>query len=74
MTLFAAISLFLLLVAGSWLVGFPLRRWLTRAGVLDRPKAHSSHDRPVPRGGGLLVVIAFFGWFFLSSHDAMPGI
>ena len=74
MTLFAAISLFLLLVAVSWLAGFPLRRWLTRAGVLDRPKAHSSHDRPVPRGGGLLVVVAFFGWFFLLSHDAMPGI
>lgn len=41
---------------------------------MDRPRAHSSHARPVPRGGGLLVVIAFFGWYFFGPCAAAPGL
>jgi Fuc2NAc and GlcNAc transferase len=32
-------------------------RWARRRGVIDLPNARSSHAQPVPRGGGLLLVI-----------------
>lgn len=74
MTPLDSILLFGAVAIPAWLAGFPLRGWLARRGILDLPKAYSSHDRPVPRGGGLLVVAAFFGWFFFGSHEALPAI
>jgi UDP-N-acetylmuramyl pentapeptide phosphotransferase/UDP-N-acetylglucosamine-1-phosphate transferase len=74
MSVSSSITWFALIAVATWLAGFPLRRWLTRAGVMDVPKAYSSHDHPVPRGGGLLVVLAFFLWFFLRDHKTLPAI
>lgn len=74
MSLTGSIFLFAAVAIASWLGGFPLRRGLIRAGVLDVPKAYSSHDRPVPRGGGLLVIASFFVWFFVDGHDSLPAI
>ncbi len=34
-----------------------LRRWAEQKGVLDIPNARSSHVRPTPRGGGVLIVL-----------------
>lgn len=34
-----------------------LRRWAEHASLLEIPNARSSHDRPVPRGGGLAIAI-----------------
>lgn len=67
-------TLFLVVAALSWLLGFPLRRALARAGVMDHPRDYSSHSIPIPRGGGLLVVVAFFAWFLFAPHESMPGI
>ncbi|MCB1232295.1 MAG: hypothetical protein KDN19_18750 [Verrucomicrobiae bacterium] len=66
--------LFISIALASWLTGFGLRRILVATGVMDRPQAYSSHSKPVPRGGGLLVVIAFFGWYFFAPHEALPGL
>lgn len=33
-----------------------LRRWLIKRAILDIPNARSSHEVPVPRGGGLAMV------------------
>ena len=33
-----------------------MRTWTQRRGLLDVPNERSSHDRPVPRGGGLAMV------------------
>ena len=74
LTLLNAVLLFVAIALAAWLAGFALRRVLVATGVMDRPRAHSSHDRPVPRGGGLLVVIAFFGWYFFGDHGAHPGL
>lgn len=74
LTLLNAVFLFVAITLASWLAGFGLRRALTAAGVMDRPRAYSSHARPVPRGGGLLVVLAFFGWYFLAPHGTPPGL
>lgn len=44
---------------------------LTRRAVLDRPNERSSHTAPVPRGGGLAVVVAVaVGWLWLLAVDA----
>lgn len=45
-------------VAMGWLLTGRIRRWLIAKEVLDRPNARSSHDTPVPRGGGLAVMLA----------------
>jgi len=36
-----------------------LRRYFDTRGILDVPNARSSHSRPVPRGGGLGIVLTF---------------
>jgi UDP-N-acetylmuramyl pentapeptide phosphotransferase/UDP-N-acetylglucosamine-1-phosphate transferase len=74
MSIFSSIAWFAAVAVVSWLAGFPLRRGLARAGVMDVPKTYSSHDRPVPRGGGLLVVAAFFLWYSLGGPGALPAI
>ncbi|MCB1092006.1 MAG: hypothetical protein KDL87_10770, partial [Verrucomicrobiae bacterium] len=74
MSLTASLALFVPVAIATWLAGFPLRRGLERAGVIDVPKPYSSHERPVPRGGGLLVVAAFFLWYLLGDHAALPAI
>lgn len=42
-----------------------------RKGVLDIPNERSSHSSPVPRGGGVAVIIAFFVFLYvyLSAVD-----
>lgn len=59
--------LFLLLFLISALVTGGVRRYLVRHGVMDLPNARSSHAVPVPRGGGLGIVLVFLSavvWFF----------
>ncbi|MEQ9641965.1 MAG: glycosyltransferase family 4 protein [Alphaproteobacteria bacterium] len=60
----AATGLFCFL-ASLWSCGL-VRRWLLRRAVLDRPNARSSHETPVPRGGGLAVmaplVLVWLAW------------
>jgi UDP-N-acetylmuramyl pentapeptide phosphotransferase/UDP-N-acetylglucosamine-1-phosphate transferase len=73
-SLTGSIILFSAVAIASWLAGFPLRRGLIRAGVLDVPKAYSSHSQPVPRGGGLLVIVTFFCWFFIADHHSLPAV
>ncbi|WP_162915181.1 glycosyl transferase [Desertibaculum subflavum] len=60
------------LVAGLALLAvlilmLPLKRWLERRAVLDRPNPRSSHAAPVPRGAGLVVVpVAVAAWVALN--------
>ena len=53
MTLVAVIVAAVVLSAAG--VG-AMRTWTRRRGLLDVPNERSSHDRPVPRGGGLAMV------------------
>lgn len=41
----------------SWAFVALLRRWAEQHEILDEPNERSSHDRPVPRGGGLAIVV-----------------
>lgn len=48
----------MLLAAGATAaVGGPVRTWLTSKGNLDVPNDRSSHQHPVPRGGGLAALL-----------------
>jgi len=49
---------------GSWLIGFPVYRLLSRLGLLDKPNDRSSHSVPTVRGGGLGVT-----GHFKTSHS-----
>jgi Fuc2NAc and GlcNAc transferase len=62
---------FLLTTIGTWLlIGAASKR-----GVLDIPNSRSSHSRPIPRGGGLSIVIVFLAFlvviFIAGPLDAV---
>lgn len=40
----------------SWLLGFPVYRWLVGKGIIDRPNERSSHTQPTARGGGIAII------------------
>ena len=41
----------------SYYFVFALRRWTERGKIFDIPNERSSHTRPVPRGGGIAIVL-----------------
>lgn len=50
---------FLVLCAVLFVLSVALAGWLRRTNVLDVPNDRSSHDRPIPRIGGVAVVTAY---------------
>lgn len=64
-----AFGLWLLLsVVISWVLTGFLRRYALSKNLLDIPNKRSSHVVPIPRGGGMAIVITFLlGLVFLSS-------
>jgi Fuc2NAc and GlcNAc transferase len=51
----------------AWVLTGWVRRYALRRGLLDRPNARSSHQRPVPRGGGLAIVAVTLGGVVLAA-------
>jgi len=53
-----------------------VRRAIRRVGLLDHPDERRTHRRPLPRGGGLAVVIAFaiVGGVLAIVGSAVPGV
>ena len=69
----------------SWLLTWGLRSYALRISLLDIPNDRSSHVIPVPRGGGMAIVLSFtlallsiylLGWLSLSLFLALllPGL
>ena len=60
--------------AAAFLLSFAgvlgLTRWARRHGVLDVPNERSAHAHPVPRGGGLPIVLVTFSflWLYCALH------
>ena len=48
---------FLISAAASFILCFPVRRFLVHWNVIDRPNERSSHFRPTVRGGGIVIVL-----------------
>ncbi|HXG23695.1 MAG TPA: hypothetical protein VNJ09_04000, partial [Chthonomonadales bacterium] len=60
------IAAFLLLVFLSYIGVFFIRRMALRRQIIDHPKERSSHSIPMPRGGGVAIVLLVLGtglWF-----------
>jgi len=60
------VVVFLLIAAFSYISVFYVRRLAVRHQILDHPNERSSHSIPMPRGGGLAIVILVLGtslWF-----------
>ena len=58
------------------LLTYVLMRAGRRKGVLDIPNERSSHTAPVPRGGGLAIIIIFFVFLYVypSAVDRPIGV
>jgi Fuc2NAc and GlcNAc transferase len=53
---------------------YVIMRMVQRAGVLDVPNERSSHTAPIPRGGGLAIVIAFVVFLLVNSRFGFASI
>jgi Fuc2NAc and GlcNAc transferase len=66
--------LFVLLFVASALITAGVRMVLARQGMMDFPNSRSSHAVPVPRGGGVAIVVVFLSavvWILLKH--GIPG-
>lgn len=73
----APVSLFLVCVGLSLILGFPLCAALMRYRILDQPNQRSSHVAPTPRGGGIsiiLVIAAASLWVGRSHPDLLAWV
>ena len=41
--------------------------FLPRLGFIDIPRGRHQHEKPIPRGGGIAIILAFFATVFLFS-------
>lgn len=57
MDMFLGCGIALIAFTASYLLVFSIRRWAEQRLILDIPNERSSHTRPVPRGGGLAIVV-----------------
>jgi UDP-N-acetylmuramyl pentapeptide phosphotransferase/UDP-N-acetylglucosamine-1-phosphate transferase len=68
-----AIAVPLAVLGGSFALTALALEWLKRRAILDHPGERSSHEQPVPRGGGLAVVpILAAGWVALVALGDAP--
>lgn len=51
----AQLACLAIVLGASWTFTGLVRRYALRRGILDVPNERSSHDRPIPRGGGLAI-------------------
>src|SRR5271154_4675625 len=60
-------------LAVAWAATGAVAGWLRRRAILDHPNDRSSHDRPVPRGGGL-GLLAGLGVGWAGALALLPGL
>jgi Fuc2NAc and GlcNAc transferase len=74
--------LVLVAVIASWYLTDRVRRYALASALLDIPNDRSAHDRPIPRGGGLAIVLvslcgvlvaALLGWIAPRTTLALLG-
>jgi Fuc2NAc and GlcNAc transferase len=71
----ASLSLLVLAFVITAALTLALTRVARRKGVLDVPNHRTSHERPIPRGGGLSVVVVFLCYAaFLFVVDKPAGL
>ncbi|MGI6567552.1 MAG: undecaprenyl/decaprenyl-phosphate alpha-N-acetylglucosaminyl 1-phosphate transferase [Firmicutes bacterium] len=68
-------ALFIALII-SWLITPWYRRAAEKLGLVDEPNARRLNRVPVPTGGGIVIMAAFWAAVWLSGarHQAVPGL
>jgi len=61
---------FILLTILSYLFVYLIRRYAEKRQLLDHPNDRSSHSAPMPRGGGLAIVLIVLGTGLWSMREA----
>lgn len=65
--------LYIIIFSLSFILTMVFRRWAIQKSILDLPNERSSHTLPTPRGGGIAIVIVWFGgltfFFFTKKVD-----
>jgi Fuc2NAc and GlcNAc transferase len=66
---YAAILVFVAIITlfFAWFATGAVRRHALRNAILDIPNLRSSHTTPIPRGGGLAIVMAFMGGLLILA-------
>lgn len=54
------VIILLLVLLGSCSITYFYKRWAIKRSILDIPNERSSHESPVPRGGGIAIVVVFY--------------
>ncbi|NMB45260.1 MAG: undecaprenyl/decaprenyl-phosphate alpha-N-acetylglucosaminyl 1-phosphate transferase, partial [Firmicutes bacterium] len=67
---------FLVALLVSWLITPWYRRLAWKSGIVDKPNARRVNEVPVPTGGGLVIIAAFWAAILLTGaqHPALPGL
>ena len=65
------LTIFILLAILSYILVYLIRRWVVKDYLLDHPNDRSMHSMPIPRGGGLAIVLVVLGvgLFFARQTD-----
>ncbi len=69
------IPFYLLILLLSFFLTWLYRRYALQKSLLDIPNDRSSHTIPTPRGGGVAIVMVWFGglmWLFLQQEIGQP--
>ena len=61
------IAIFVMTLIGTYLI----RYLANKKEILDHPNERSSHSVPIPKGGGLAIMIAFYGGLSYLSFESL---
>jgi UDP-N-acetylmuramyl pentapeptide phosphotransferase/UDP-N-acetylglucosamine-1-phosphate transferase len=65
MNLYILMALGSITIVLSYFGVLEYRKWAIRANILDIPNERSSHTMPIPRGGGIVIVVLTFCGLFV---------
>ncbi len=62
--------IYFFILLSSFILTYGIKKYTIHKELLDHPNERSSHDKAVPRTGGLAIIISFFaGLFYLYLSD-----
>jgi UDP-N-acetylmuramyl pentapeptide phosphotransferase/UDP-N-acetylglucosamine-1-phosphate transferase len=65
--IFTVITLGFITILLSYIGVLKYSKWAIRKNILDIPNERSSHIKPIPRGGGLVIVVLTLGGLLLAQ-------
>ena len=65
MNLYTVLALGSITIVLSYFGVLEYSKWAISANILDIPNERSSHTEPIPRGGGIVIVVLTFGGIFI---------